>query len=431
MLQAGDKVGERYEAIEQIAEGGMGTLWRARHTELGVDVALKLIAPRAVNSSSLKRFKREAQAAARLRGPNVVQVFDFGVHQGQPYLAMELLRGEDLAALIKREGKLPLERCSKIVAGVAKGLELAHGASIVHRDLKPANIFLERVGDDEVVKILDFGVAKDLHSESDAGSTSQGGAVGSPSYMSPEQVWAEQVDQRTDVWAMGVVTFEMLTGENPFADETLAKVFERIVRHPLPVASQLDSRLTPAIDLFFEHALARSPTERITSAREFAEEFELALAGAQDSKSARAKSARAQTRFATTRPPSAPVVEERGFRPGLGLWLGLGSGVLVATTAGVLLSAGGSPPEPMTKAQEPLETPVPMPTAVEVLPSPAPTPSAGPSSSAAAPAALPSTTASVRSTSARRVAPLPSAPKAPAKSATPALDPRFGIPVNR
>jgi eukaryotic-like serine/threonine-protein kinase len=430
MLQAGDKVGERYEAIEQIAEGGMGTLWRARHTELGVEVALKLIAPRAVNASSLKRFKREAQAAARLRGPNVVQVFDFGVYQGQPYLAMELLRGEDLAALIKREGRLSLERCSKIVAGVAKGLELAHGAGIVHRDLKPANIFLERVGDDEVVKILDFGVAKDLHSEGDAGSTSQGGAVGSPSYMSPEQVWAEAIDHRTDVWAMGVVTFEMLTGENPFADETLAKVFERIVRHPLPVASQLDSRLTPAVDLFFEHALARSPTERITSAREFAEEFELALAGAQDSKSARAKSARTQTRFATTRPPSAPAVEPRRFRPGLGLWLGIGSGVLVVTTAGVLLSGGGSP-ESATNAPEPREAPAPMPTAVDVLPSPALPVSAGSSSSAVAPAALPRSTASVRPTNPRRVAPVPSAPPVAADSAAPALDPRFGIPLNR
>jgi eukaryotic-like serine/threonine-protein kinase len=280
MLRRGDRLGGRYELIEEIAAGGMGRLWRAHHVELDVDVALKVVSTQGATPGSFKRFKREAQAAARLRSPNIVQVLDYGEFDGQPYLAMELLQGEDLAKRLARAGRLPFDDCTKIIDGLAKGVQLAHDAGIVHRDLKPGNIFLERVGDEEIVKILDFGVAKDLATSADPGSTTAGGVVmGSPAYMSPEQVWAHQVGHRADLWAMGVVAFEMLIGKNPFSDETLAKIFERIVRAPLPKPSEFEQGLPPELDAFFARALARAPKERIASAKEFAEGFRAAIDG--------------------------------------------------------------------------------------------------------------------------------------------------------
>src|SRR5689334_5150186 len=208
MLRPGDRVGERYEIIEQLGAGGMGTLWRAHHLELDIDVALKVVSARGATAGSLKRFKREAQSAAKLRSPHIVRVLDFGEFEGQPYLAMELLRGEDLAARLGRVGTLPFDACARIIREVAKALEVAHRAGIVHRDLKPANIFLEQVHDEEIVKILDFGVAKDLNAPTEPGSTTASGVVGSPAYMSPEQVWAQEVGPRSDVWALGVIAFE-------------------------------------------------------------------------------------------------------------------------------------------------------------------------------------------------------------------------------
>lgn len=278
MLRAGDRVGNRYELIEPIGGGGMGTLWRAHHLELDVDVALKVLLVDRATPDLLKRFKREAQASARLRSPNIVHVHDYGVHDDQPYLAMELLRGEDLAARLASQKRLSLEHAVGIMQAVARAMQLAHEAEIVHRDLKPANIFLEKIGDQEVVKVLDFGVAKDLRSQGDtSGVTTGAGMVGSPAYMSPEQVWGESVDSRADVWAMGVVMFEMLTGKCPFEDDTLAKIFERIIRGPIPKIRDFNPALPPSLDAFFDKALARAPTDRIASAKEFGEALRRAL----------------------------------------------------------------------------------------------------------------------------------------------------------
>lgn len=279
MVRTGDRVSERYEVLEQLAVGGMGTLWRARHLELDVDVALKVISSESVSETLLKRFKREAQAAARLRSPNIIQVWDYGVFQGQPYLAMELLRGEDLAARLSRQGALRPEECLTILQGVASAMTVAHEAEIVHRDLKPANIFLERVGDQEVVKVLDFGVAKDLGRTADSGGTTGSAVVGSPAYMSPEQVWGEPVGRPADLWAMGVLAFEVLTGRCPFADESLARVFERIIRAPLPRARDFAPHLPASIELFFERAFARAVGERFSSARELMSALRAALVG--------------------------------------------------------------------------------------------------------------------------------------------------------
>ncbi|MBL8740535.1 MAG: serine/threonine protein kinase, partial [Myxococcales bacterium] len=156
MLRSGDVIGARYRLLEPLASGGMGAVWRAMHTELSVEVALKvMLTELAATPSAEARFRREAQAAARLRSPHVVQVTDFGVSDGQPYLAMELLQGEDLQTRLQKRGRLPLAECATVLEGVAVAIELAHEAQIIHRDLKPANIFLAQSGAQEIVKVLD------------------------------------------------------------------------------------------------------------------------------------------------------------------------------------------------------------------------------------------------------------------------------------
>ncbi len=278
MLKRGELIGGRYRLIEPLASGGMGTVWRAEHVELNAQVALKvMLADSARTPSGERRFRREAQAAARLRSPHVVHVQDFGVHEEQPYLAMELLQGEDLESRLETRGKLPPEACATILDGVAKAIDLAHAHGITHRDLKPANIFLAKDGDAEVVKVLDFGVAK--VETSNAASTTGAGLVGSPAYMSPEQVWGEGVTASTDLWSLGVVALEMLTGENPFDAGPLAKVFDRIVREDLPRVNDLLPDAPAGLQGFFDRALARDVDERFSSAAELAGAFRRALAG--------------------------------------------------------------------------------------------------------------------------------------------------------
>ncbi|HZO14172.1 MAG TPA: serine/threonine-protein kinase [Polyangiaceae bacterium] len=276
MPARGDLLGDRYRLTAPLAEGGMGTVWRAHHTELDVDVAVKVMsAASAAAAAGEKRFRREAQASARLRSPHIVQVLDYGMFQGQPYLVMELLEGEDLETRLAREETLPIEQCGAIIDAVAKALELAHGHGIIHRDLKPSNIFLARVGEEEIAKVLDFGVAKDLRS---GNKTTGAEVIGSPPYMSPEQVWGEALTPKSDLWSLGVVALEMLTGKNPFADDALAKVFDHIIRDDLPRLGDLKPELAPRFEAFFERALARDPEDRFPSANALAEAFRTASA---------------------------------------------------------------------------------------------------------------------------------------------------------
>src|SRR5512145_1989722 len=188
----------------------MGTVWRALHLELGTPVAVKLIAPDAADSKiSLTRFKREAQSAASLRGTNVVQILDYGVDAGDPFIVMELLEGESLAARLSHRAPLPARETSQILGQVGKALARAHALQIVHRDLKPDNVFLVRDGEDEITKVLDFGIAKTLSSSMNLEAsiqTKSGAILGTPHYMSPEQASGKAVvDHRADIWALGVI----------------------------------------------------------------------------------------------------------------------------------------------------------------------------------------------------------------------------------
>ncbi|WP_437974907.1 serine/threonine-protein kinase [Sorangium sp. So ce295] len=277
-LEAGSVVGGKYRLERPLAGGAMGFLWVARHLQLDVEVALKFMMPQHADSPVARaRFEREAKASAQLRTPNVVHVYDYGLEGDTPYLAMELLEGEDLAAYLARHGRLEPEELLGIVSQVSKALRRAHEVGLIHRDLKPANIFLARQGE-EVVKILDFGVAKAIGTGLAADATKTGTLIGSPHYMSPEQVRrSKTIDFRSDLWSLGVIIFQCLTGQLPFPGEELGDVLVEICTGDIPVASQLAPNLWPELDRFLERALKREPAERFQSASELARAFAAAV----------------------------------------------------------------------------------------------------------------------------------------------------------
>jgi serine/threonine-protein kinase len=381
LVKSGALVSDRYRLEEPLASGGMGTVWRALHIELDSQVALKMLSPELLQTpSGEKRFRREAQAAAKLRSSHIVKVIDYGVFEGQPFLVMELLRGTDLATRLAESKKLPPDECLAILDAVAKALQVAHDAGIIHRDLKPANIFLEQMGDDVVVKVLDFGIAKDLRSKAASGTTDSG-MLGSPCYMSPEQVWGDDVSVRTDTWAMAVVAYELLTGVNPFQHDVLAKVFDRIVKAKIPSAREHTPELPEGVDVFFEQGLARDPADRFPSAKALADGFRKALGK-----------------------PSASVEDPAPKTNGI-VWGAIGIALVLVIAFAVFRPRATQQPEPEQSASP-----------VEAASAPPP---AQPSVSVASSA--PSPTPSKPTSPVRTVR--PAGPKQPA------LDPKWGVPV--
>jgi serine/threonine-protein kinase len=270
-------VAGKYRLERMIARGGMGSVWGAHHLQLDMPVAVKFMDPAlAAAADARARFEREAKAAAQLRTPHVVQIHDHGLDKTQPYIVMELLQGEDLGARLRRTPRLGMRETVTIFVQAAKALRLAHEAGIIHRDLKPGNIFLARSDDDEVVKLLDFGVAKAVTNLLEE-TTRTGELLGSPGYMSPEQARGyKQIDARSDLWSMGVILFRMLTGVKPFTGQSLGDVIVKICVEPIPTPRQFAPDLPPSIDRFFLKALARDPARRFQSAREMAAELSVA-----------------------------------------------------------------------------------------------------------------------------------------------------------
>jgi len=273
--EEGTIVAGKYELERLIARGGMGAVWEGRDMELERPVAVKFMASAIASSKSLRaRFLREAQAAAQLRTSHVVQIYEHGLHEKTPFIVMELLEGEELHQRLKRERRIPLVTAARIVTQTAKALRRAHAKGIIHRDLKPANIFLATDDDEEIVKILDFGIAKNIKRDSDGDTTRTGQVLGSPNYMSPEQARGfKEIDHRTDLWSLGVIIYRMVTGKPAFKGEAAGDVIVKICTDPLPVASQVATDLPVAIDQFLHKALARDPDARFQSATELAEAF--------------------------------------------------------------------------------------------------------------------------------------------------------------
>jgi eukaryotic-like serine/threonine-protein kinase len=267
-----------------LGEGGMGSVWEAEHLGLNARVAVKFIdADLAAESPSLvARFEREARAIAALNSPHIVKVFDTGqTLTGLPYIVMELLDGEDLHSRFERDRRLPLVDVTTILAQTARALDRTHQAGIVHRDIKPDNLFLiDAGGDDIFVKVLDFGVAKQTKAHTQSVVTMTGTMIGTPAYMSPEQILnGKDVDHRSDLWSLGVVAYHALVGEPPFDGETLGALCVAIAAGKYPPASQLRPELPDSIDAWFERALALEPSARFDTVKEMALAFDEAARG--------------------------------------------------------------------------------------------------------------------------------------------------------
>ncbi|MBX3192927.1 MAG: protein kinase [Labilithrix sp.] len=279
-LQENMVVADRFRLVRMIGRGGMGSVWQAMHLGLDTPCAVKFIEGELANvAEAHARFEREAKAAAQLRSPHVVQIFDHGVWQGRPYIAMELLDGEDLGKRIAKEhGRLSPGTVNTVIQQVCRALSKAHQSGVVHRDLKPDNIFLVTDDDREIVKILDFGVAKQTSNTIDGSNTKTGAMLGTPYYMSPEQAQGiKSVDARSDLWSLAVIVFQCITGRLPFESEALGDLLVKIIVNPIPMPSSVYAMCPPGFDNWWVKASDRNPDNRFQTAKAFAEALGMAL----------------------------------------------------------------------------------------------------------------------------------------------------------
>ena len=268
--ERGRTIADRYELEKMLGQGGMGEVWSATDAQTGTRVAVKLLKSGASDSKENRgRFEREARIAKTLVSPHITRVTDSGLdEEGDPFMVLELLQGEDLQKKIKTEKALPVSFVVGLAIQVGRALHVAHSAGLVHRDLKPGNIFLAKQGDEEVIKVLDFGIAKTGSMESTQ-YTSAGAMLGTSSYMSPEQIRnAKTVDHRADLWAFAVVLFRALTGELPFP-QTGFELFLALAEDPIPSPVKVTS-LVPSLpgplNVFFERAFLKDMEQRYQSA---------------------------------------------------------------------------------------------------------------------------------------------------------------------
>ncbi|PYP76986.1 MAG: hypothetical protein DMD35_16735 [Gemmatimonadetes bacterium] len=266
----GSIIADRYLVLSKLGEGGMGRVYLAEHVKMGRKSAVKVMNPGTVNDAdAISRFNREAANASRISHQHVAQVYDFGeTSDGLIYLAMEYVEGEKLTDILARDGALPPERAGEIVRQVAEALSVAHDMGIVHRDLKPDNIMLAKFRDgSDCVKVVDFGIAKAAGVEAQK-VTKTGLVIGTPEYMSPEQIAGDPLDGRSDIYSLGLVAFNMLTGRLPFPSKTAQEsVIMRLTEPPMRLG-QMRPQIawTPAVQAVMDKAL-RPPPCRVSRRR--------------------------------------------------------------------------------------------------------------------------------------------------------------------
>jgi serine/threonine-protein kinase len=256
-----EKLG-KYEIVEKIGVGGFGTVYRGRDPFIKRTVAVKTC--QSEDEEIKKRFFREAELSGNLHHRNITTIYDFGVQDGIPYIVQEYLTGEYLDKMIKRGDAIPLARKLEILMDVCEGLGYAHAAGIIHRDIKPSNI---RILQDGAVKIMDFGIAKSFQSESTL--TQTGITLGTAAYLAPEQIRGEAVDPRTDIFSLGVLAYELLTGQKPFRGEHISTVLFKILNEKPDPVSRQNSEIPPSVDRAVEKAIEKSPPNRYESVAEF------------------------------------------------------------------------------------------------------------------------------------------------------------------
>ena len=259
----------RYRVEDRIATGGMSTVYRGLDVRLDRPVALKVMDARYANDSQfLTRFQREARAVARLKDPGLVAVYDQGLDAAHPFLVMELVEGGTLRELLRERGPMPPHAAAAVLRPVLGGLAVAHRAGLVHRDIKPENVL---ISDDGEVKLADFGLVRAM---AEAGITSTSVILGTAAYLSPEQVSSGAADPRSDVYAVGILAYELITGATPFSgDNPLAVAYLRM-DHDVPHPSSAISGVPPQFDEFVARATARNPDDRYTDAGEMAEDLD-------------------------------------------------------------------------------------------------------------------------------------------------------------
>ena len=414
-------VAGRYRLVRELGEGGMGAVWIAEDQTLRSQVAIKLL--HSVSEEGQKRFLREAQSAARLRSPHVVQIIEHGVDGDVPFIAMELLDGESLATRLARVHTLTLAQTARVVTHVARAIGKAHEAGIIHRDLKPDNVFIVHNDDEEIIKVLDFGIAKVEHASEFLGSaaehvsTEAGAILGTPYYMSPEQVRGHGVDFRSDLWSLAMIAFECACGRLPFEGKSVGDVLVLICSEPLPVPSSVRSTLPAAFDAWFAKAATRDPEGRFQSAKEMSDALRAILteegytpdpsaqsgpvprvsmpdARTLDADSVRELGAARTVSASGTMGGASSAITKPPSRP----WGFVAAGVAVLVGIGIWASLHSSNPSPSVAASAP--APIAPPVAVTSVAAPvaiaiAPTPSATASvvASASASASKPAHTA--------------------------------------
>ena len=266
----GSVLAERYHILKRIGEGGMGRVYLGEHVKMNRQCAIKVMSPSLVNDAeSASRFAREASSAARIIHPNVAAVFDYGESEGLVYLVMEYVDGEPLSRLLAREAPFSLERAVELARQIADGLGAAHELGIVHRDLKPDNILVTRSRSGrEVAKVVDFGIAKAMQEGAGEALTRTGLVIGTPEFMSPEQLLGDPIDARSDLYALGCILHLMLTAAPAFDAPTREQMIKRRLSENPPHAQELDPGIPDSIDRVIVKLLARTPDERYGSAAE-------------------------------------------------------------------------------------------------------------------------------------------------------------------
>ena len=273
----GERIGDRYELHERLGSGGTASVWRARDVATGQHVAVKLLhLDRTENAEAVARFEREARLLETVTSDHVVRLLAHGDHKGRPYMVFALVDGEDLRERLRREGPMLPVEATRIALAMAAGLEDAHAQRVVHRDLKPANVLLD---DEGAVRLADFGIARMLE---EPGLTQPGRVLGTGEYVSPEQALGRQVDGRSDIYALGVVLFEMLTGRPPFTGPGFADVAAQHVRAPVPLVAEIAPDTPPALASLVTRCLQKRPEERPSNARLVRMELEAILASLED-----------------------------------------------------------------------------------------------------------------------------------------------------
>jgi len=346
----------RYQVLERIGDGGMGTVYMAEHTTILKKFAVKVLSPElSVRPDHVDRFMREARSASMINHPNVVEITDFGVTpDGQPFFVMEYLQGKDLSQVIGEAGSLPWKRVRPIALQLCHALQAAHDQGVIHRDMKPGNVVLVKRGNTvEHVKVLDFGIAKVLGEAEAKGLTQSGTVVGTPEYMSPEQGWGQPVDHRGDIYGVGVMIYELLTGKIPFSGTTMMEILNR---HMFEVPDIKMPNIPEEVGAIILKAMQKDRALRFQSMNELGAAIEAVGTGASPvtvvDEEIKTPWGPVTARF-TTVPPQAAAL------PRSWVWLSVFSAV-IAVGALVFALLPDAPPVPVPTAPLVVATPGPV-----------------------------------------------------------------------